>query len=158
MDVAPGPGFLFHEHNMVIRQYAPRDQDQVISLWEKCDLVSPLNSPAEDISRKMRVNPELFLVGVREGRVIASVMGGYEGHRGWVNYLAVDPHHQRCGFGRQIMNHIERLLRAKGCPKINLQIRSTNLEVLAFYRSLGFSDDNVVSLGKRLGNDLASSP
>ncbi len=80
-------------------------------------------------------------------------MAGYEGHRGWINYLAVSPEHRRKGYGRQIMAEAERLLRAAGCPKINLQIRSPNKDVIAFYRSIGFAVDDVVSMGRRLDAD-----
>jgi len=80
-------------------------------------------------------------------------MVGYEGHRGWINYLAVRPDCQRQGHARQIMEEAERLLREAGCPKINLQIRSTNTEVIAFYKSIGYRVDDVVSMSKRLGAD-----
>jgi ribosomal protein S18 acetylase RimI-like enzyme len=80
-------------------------------------------------------------------------MVGYEGHRGWINYLAVSPDHQRKGYGRLLMDEAERLLRKEGCPKINLQVRTTNAAVLAFYKALGYGQDEVVSLGKRLEND-----
>jgi ribosomal protein S18 acetylase RimI-like enzyme len=80
-------------------------------------------------------------------------MAGYEGHRGWINYLAVAPENQRAGFGRQIMKEAERRLRASGCPKINLQIRSSNRSAIDFYRALGYIQDEVVSMGKRLEND-----
>ena len=95
----------------------------------------------------------MLLMGTLEGRLIASVMAGYEGHRGWINYLAVAPDMRRRGYGQQIMEHAERLLRARGCPKINLQVRSTNREVIEFYRRLGFAEDEVVSMGKRLVTD-----
>ena len=109
--------------------------------------------PVRDIERKLLVNPELFLVGELDGKVIATCMAGYEGHRGWINYLAVAPQHQRKGFAREIMQHAESLLRAAGCPKINLQVRSTNAAVIAFYEQLGFQIDAVTSLGKRLVSD-----
>ena len=80
-------------------------------------------------------------------------MAGYEGHRGWINYLAVEPGRQRAGLGRALMAEAERLLCAAGCPKINLQVRSTNAAVIAFYRRLGYAEDAVVSLGKRLESD-----
>lgn len=113
----------------------------------------PQNDPAADIARKMRVNPEWFLVGEVEGTVVASCMAGYEGHRGWINYLAVHPDHRRMGLARQMMEHAEELLRAAGCPKINLQVRKTNAAVIAFYEALGFGVEEVVSLGKRLKHD-----
>jgi ribosomal protein S18 acetylase RimI-like enzyme len=101
----------------------------------------------------LKVRPDLFLVGHLEAELVASVMVGYEGHRGWINYLAVSPAHQRKGFGRQMMAQAEQLLLAEGCPKINLQIRTSNAQVLAFYRAIGYLEDDVVSLGKRLESD-----
>jgi ribosomal protein S18 acetylase RimI-like enzyme len=138
---------------MDIRSYRPDDRDDVIRLWRDCGLVVPQNDPGKDIARKLKVNPEWFLVGELDSRIVASCMAGYEGHRGWINYLAVSPEHRRRGLARQIMAEAERLLRAAGCPKINLQIRSANMDVIAFYRSIGFVIDDVVSLRKRLEVD-----
>lgn len=138
---------------MQIRPYREADEDAVIRLWEHCELTRPWNDPRRDIARKRAVRPDLFLVGEVEGEVVATVMAGYEGHRGWINYLAVHPDHQRRGLGRAIMVEAERLLAAAGCPKINLQVRMSNQAVIAFYRSLGYAVDDVVSLGKRLVQD-----
>ena len=138
---------------MKIREYRNSDKQAIISLWDECGLIAPQNDPAKDIERKLKVDPELFLVGVDEGEIVASVMGGYDGHRGWINYLAVKPSAQRKGYGQLIMEAVETLLTQKGCPKINLQVRTTNESVIAFYEALGFGNDNVVSLGKRLEND-----
>jgi len=138
---------------MQIRSFQTLDQDAVIDLWRKCELVRPVNDPAKDIRRKLAVNPELFLVGTIGGRIIATAMVGYEGHRGWINYLAVHPDHRLNGYGRQIMAEAEKHLRALGCPKINLQVRTDNPAVIEFYRSIGFNVDHVVSLGKRLEHD-----
>ena len=129
------------------------DAEEVIALWRACGLVVPWNDPRRDIARKMAVQPELFLVGAIEGRLVATVMAGYEGHRGWLNYLAVAPDCQRRGLGREIVEHAIEKLRALGCPKVNLQVRASNAEVIAFYESLGFKVDDVVSLGMRLIND-----
>lgn len=96
----------------------------MVALWRQCNLVRPTNDPHKDIRRKLRVRPDLFLVGLLEGKIVASVMAGYEGHRGWLNYVAVAPEHQRSGVGRALMEEAERLLRAEGCPKINLQVRT----------------------------------
>jgi ribosomal protein S18 acetylase RimI-like enzyme len=95
----------------------------------------------------------MFFVGLLDERLIASVMAGYDGHRGWINYLAVHPDYQRSGFGRMMMQKAEESLRAAGCPKINLQVRSSNVAVIEFYKTLGFKADDVVSLGKRLEPD-----
>ena len=135
---------------MEITEYQEKHAEAVIELWFKCRLVVPSNNPRRDIERKLGVDRDLFLVGSLNGKVIASVMGGYEGHRGWINYLAVDPANRRNGYGRLIMKEVERRLRAKGCPKINLQVRATNDGVIRFYQSLGYSDDNVIGLGKGL--------
>jgi ribosomal protein S18 acetylase RimI-like enzyme len=136
-----------------IRSFTIEDEKAVIELWQKCDLVRSWNNPRADIVRKLKVNPELFVVGVLDGKIIAAAMGGYEGHRGWVNYLAIDPSYQHKGFGRQIMQDIEKRLLALGCPKINLQVRNGNTSALEFYNRIGYKDDNVISLGKRLISD-----
>ena len=138
---------------MKIRSFTIEDEKAVIELWQKCDLVRSWNNPRADIARKLKVNPELFVVGVLDGKIIAAAMGGYEGHRGWVNYLAIDPSYQHKGFGRQIMQDIEKRLLALGCPKINLQVRNGNTSALEFYNRIGYKDDNVISLGKRLISD-----
>lgn len=95
----------------------------------------------------------MLLIGEKDGRVVASVMAGYEGHRGWINYLAIEPSHRKQGLGRQLMRHVEQLLIEKGCPKTNLQIRSSNDNVKAFYNAIGYTEDPVISMGKRLIKD-----
>ncbi len=115
----------------------------------------PWYDPSKDIDRKLKVDPDLFLTGHIDGKVVASVMGGYEGHRGWINYLAVLPEYQKLGYGREIISAIEKKIAERGCPKINLQIRSHNTGVIEFYRHLGYSDDEVVSFGKKLIVDSA---
>lgn len=138
---------------MIIRTYQPADEEAVIELWRQCGLVVPQNNPRLDIHRKLSVSPELFLVGAIKARIVATVMAGYEGHRGWINYLAVSPTLQKSGHGREIMDYAESLLRARGCPKINLQIRTSNVRVIEFYKRLGYHVDEVVSMGKRLARD-----
>jgi ribosomal protein S18 acetylase RimI-like enzyme len=138
---------------MEIRPFHLSDESAVVELWQKCELVRPVNDPARDIRRKLSVNPELFLLGTIDGKVIASVMAGYEGHRGWINYLAVHPEHRLKGYGRQILAEAEKRLRILGCPKINLQVRTANRTVLEFYQRIGYHLDEVISLGKRLEHD-----
>jgi ribosomal protein S18 acetylase RimI-like enzyme len=136
------------------RPYRPADEAEVIGLWQRCGLTRPWNDPAKDIRRKLAEQPELFgVLPGEDGQVTGTVMAGYEGHRGWINYLAVDPSRQGQGLGRQLMDWAEARLRERGCPKINLQVRRGNEAVLAFYAALGYADDNVVSLGKRLEHD-----
>jgi ribosomal protein S18 acetylase RimI-like enzyme len=138
---------------MQIRPFQPEDEEAIVSLWRRCDLVRPWNDPRKDIRRKRRVRPDWFLVGVLDGQIVASVMAGYEGHRGWLNYLAVAPEHQRRGFARAIVTEAERLLREAGCPKINLQVRAANPSGIEVYRRLGYTVDDVVSMGKKLEHD-----
>jgi ribosomal protein S18 acetylase RimI-like enzyme len=140
-------------NDLVIRPYRLKDEAGVVQLWLQCNLVVPQNNPERDIKRKLRVNPEWFLVGVLGGHIVATCMAGYEGHRGWINYLAVSPHHRRQGIGRRIMEEAEKQLSAAGCPKINLQVRETNRAVIQFYERIGYTRDLVVSMGKRLEND-----
>jgi ribosomal protein S18 acetylase RimI-like enzyme len=138
---------------MIIRPYADADQAQVVALWQTCELTRPWNDPVKDIARKQQVRPEWFLVGELDGQVIASVMFGYEGHRGWMNYLAVGPQYQSKGYAHALIEKGESLLLAAGCPKISLQVRSSNAKVIAFYQSLGYAQDDAISLGKRLISD-----
>ena len=138
---------------MEIRPYRESDQDAAVALWRECELVKPWNDPVKDIHRKLGIQRDLFLVGVMDGRLVATVMAGFEGHRGWVNYLAVAADCRQQGFGRLLMDEAEARLRAMGCPKISLQIRRSNADVVAFYRSIGYAEDDVVSMGKRLIED-----
>ena len=138
---------------MKIRAFSPADQSTVIALWDACGLTRPWNDPASDIARKLTMQADGFLVGELGGEVIASAMFGYDGHRGWVNYLAVSPERRGRGYGAQLMAHGEAWLMTKGCPKLTLQVRRGNADVLKFYAKLGYGDDEVVSLGKRLISD-----
>ena len=138
---------------MQIRRYDELDLGEVIALWQECGLVVPQNDPAKDIQRKLLVDRDLFLVGAIDTGMVATVMGGYDGHRGWINYLAVKPAQQRHGYGQAMMDAIEIRLRDKGCPKINLQVRAANNDVIAFYAALGYATYRVVGLGKRLEYD-----
>jgi ribosomal protein S18 acetylase RimI-like enzyme len=135
---------------MQIRPFRAGDEEQVVALWRRCGLVRPWNDPRKDIAAKLREQPELFLVGTVGDEVVASAMAGYDGHRGWINYVAVAPERRGAGHGRAIMEHAERLLRERGCPKVCLQIRRENAEVAAFYAGQGYREDDVISMGKRL--------
>ena len=140
---------------MDIRSFRPADEPAVVALWSACGLIRPWNDPCKDIQRKLAVHDSGFLVGTVNERVIASVMAGYEGHRGWINYLAVDPIHQRNGYGRQMMLAAERFLTAAGCPKVALLLRAENAGVKSFYQKLGYAADDVICLGKRFERDDA---
>lgn len=136
---------------MTIRPYRERDEDQVVRLWQTVFPDDPAwNIPAVDIQRKLTVQRSLFLVGEVAGEVVATVMAGFDGHRGWVHRVAVSPKCQRRGLGRAVMIEAEKRLSEVGCAKVNLQVRTTNHAVVEFYRSLGYATDDRISMGKRL--------
>ena len=138
---------------MNIRPYMNHDQSAVIELWGSCDLIRPWNDPRLDIERKVSVDPERFLVGELDNQIIGSIIVGYDGHRGWINYLAVAKQHRRKGHGGLLVAHAESILLEAGCPKLNLQIRSDNPAAVEFYIAMGYMEDEVLSLGKRLISD-----
>ena len=144
--------------NLEIRPFVESDADAVIALWERSGLLRPWNDPRKDIARKLKVQRELFLVGVAEGAVVACLMAGYDGHRGWINYVGVDPAHRRRGYGRAIVLDAERRLHEIGCPKVNLQVRRDNPEAVAFYGSLGYAEYYVFDFGKWLEKDGEQPP
>ena len=138
------------EMSFEIVRYTVEFQDVVVDLWRRCNLIVPQNDPVEDINRKLDFQPELFFVGLLDGKVVGSVMVGYKGHRGWINYLAVLPEFQRRGYGRKLAQKAINELKRIGCPKVNLQVRGTNTQVIDFYKHFGFKEDDVISLGMRL--------
>jgi ribosomal protein S18 acetylase RimI-like enzyme len=141
----------------ILRAFRSNDREAVLSLWQACDLVRAPNDPDTDIDRKLARDAENLLVLEEGSRVIATVMVGYDAHRGWINYLAVSPQRRCEGLGRSLVEAAEDRLRLLGCAKVNLQVRSSNASVLGFYRRLGFFVDDVVSMGKRLESGDASS-
>jgi ribosomal protein S18 acetylase RimI-like enzyme len=138
---------------MRIRPFQGGDEAPVVALWTQCGLTRSWNDPHKDIARKLKIQPELFLVGTVDATIVATVMAGYEGHRGWINYLAVAPALRGRGYARSLMHSAEELLLARGCPKINLQVRASNAEAVVFYQHLGYEQDHSVTLGKRLIRD-----
>ena len=141
------------ESSLLIRPFKEGDEEALVSLWNMCKLTVPWNNPYKDIARKLKVQAELFLVGYLEDKLITSVMAGYDGHRGWINYFAVHPDFQGRGYGKQLMNNVENGLRELGCPKINLQIREGNDKVFSYYQKLGFVEEKRINMGKRLEDD-----
>ena len=139
------------EEQYIIRPFKLEDKNSVVELWKICRLTRPWNNPEKDIERKLNVQSEMFLVLEIEGSVIGSVMAAYDGHRGVINYLAVHPGYQKKGYGKILMTHVEQELLNKGCPKINLLVRSDNLNIKRFYKSLHYDEqDDVKVFGKRL--------
>lgn len=133
-----------------IRAFDLADTEPVVSLWQETGLTRPWNNPYQDIARKLRVQPELFLVAVDDGALVGSVMAGYDGHRGWLYYLASAPERRGQGIGRRLVERAEELLIDMGCPKVQLMVRTENVEVHDFYASLGFEPFQTWNTGKRL--------
>ncbi len=134
---------------MHIRSYEHSDEGAVIALWKEVfPYGEPRNKPAKVIRQKLASGCDLFFVAQAENNVVAAVMGGYDGHRGWVYHLAVDPQYRSQGIGAALMSHLERELAKRGCPKVNLQIHGSNGAVAAFYEKLGYAIENRVSMGK----------
>ena len=133
-----------------VREFRDADEQAVVDLWRAAGLVRPWNDPHRDIARKKQVQRELFLVAEDAGGVVGSAMAGYDGHRGWVYYVAVAESHRGAGTGRLLMAEVEVRLLALGCPKVNVQVRGGNEPVAAFYDRLGYAPDGATGLGKRL--------
>lgn len=135
---------------MEISELRDDDVAAVVALWERCGLVRPPNDPHADIRRARGASAATVLVGRTDGAVVATAMAGFDGHRGWVYYLAVEPARQRSGLGRAMLDAAESWLRARGAPKIMLMVGCDNAAVLGFYEALGYAPSPVVALGKLL--------
>ncbi len=148
VSVQPSPTITY-------RGFIPSDTDDLVALWEACGLTRTWINSHDEIAIKAAEDPEGLMVAVASGndqpaQIVGSIMAGYDGHRGWINYLGVHPNWQRQGIARELMRHAEAYLRTRGAPKINLQVRRGNDAVLAFYDQIGYVDDDVIGLGKRL--------
>ena len=135
------------------RKFKKTDTEDVIKLWEKCKLIVPWNDPVKDIKRKLSIKDNLFIIGEINNKIIATAMAGYDGHRGYIYYLAVLPDLQKKGIGSSILSIIETKLHKLGCPKINLFVRNTNIKVKAFYKTNNYEIQDSQIYGKRLISD-----
>jgi len=136
---------------MQIRSYEEADEGQVVTLWREAFPDTPAhNDPVTDIRNKLNIQRELFIVAEHEYRIVGTAMAGFDGHRGWVYYVAVSKSQRRTGIGRALMSEVEARLKALGCPKLNLQVRGSNREVVEFYRALGYQVEDRISLAKHL--------
>jgi ribosomal protein S18 acetylase RimI-like enzyme len=136
---------------MQIRTYQDSDEDAVIALWSQVLPDSaPHNDPATAIRKKLAVERDLFFVAENAGKLLGMVMGGYDGHRGWIYSVATAPGQRRKGVGSALLRRLEAALIERGCLKVNLQVRSSNVDVIAFYEKLGYVVEERVSMGKRL--------
>jgi ribosomal protein S18 acetylase RimI-like enzyme len=133
-----------------IRPFEPADRAAVIALWRACDLTRPWNDPDSDIAFCMSKPESTILVGEQDGKIVASVMTGHDGHRGWLYYLAVEPSLQKSGFGRTMVTAAEDWLQARGVPKVMLMVRPENERVRAFYDALGYTEEPRVIFSRRL--------
>ena len=135
------------------RKFKKNDTEAVINLWKTCKLVVPWNDPLKDIKRKLSIKDNLFIIGEINKKIIATAMAGYDGHRGYIYYLAVLPELQKKGIGSSILSIVEKKLYKLGCPKINLFVRNTNIKVKAFYKTNNYKIQDSQVYGKRLIDD-----
>ncbi len=134
-----------------VRAFADGDREAVVALWrEAFPNDPPRNEPNAILDRKVPLGDGLVFVAERDGAVVGAVVAGYDGYRGWIYHLAVDPARRGEGIGSELMRAAEVELAARGCPKVNLQVRTSNPEAVAFYESLGYSTDATVSMGRVL--------
>jgi len=134
-----------------IRAYGEADLEAVVALWEACDLVRPWNDPAADIALCARSPGSALFIGEHDGQVIATVMTGSDGHRGWLYYLACAPSRRREGLARSMVAHAESwLARTQAIGKVQLMIRAENAPVRAFYARLGYEEEPRVVMARRL--------
>jgi ribosomal protein S18 acetylase RimI-like enzyme len=135
---------------MQIRDAGPADRDAVVAVWSEAHLTRPWNDPFADFDRALAGDTSTVLVGVDGGRPVAVAMVGDDGHRGWIYYVAVAAHRRGQGLGVAIVHAAEDWLRARGCPKVQLMVRTENEEVAGFYRAMDYEHTEVLVLGKFL--------
>ena len=135
---------------LTISAIADGDIPDVIALWQRCGSTRPWNDPAGDIALARRGEHSTVLVGRHDHMIVASVMVGHDGHRGWVYYVTVDPDRRHHGFGRAIMSAAEEWLRTRGILKLQLLVRKDNARVHAFYQSIGYYNQETVTFAKWL--------
>lgn len=135
---------------MNVVELAPDRIADAVHLWERTNLTRPWNDPVLDARRALNSPTSTILALMEDSHVIATAMVGHDGHRGWLYYVAVDPERQGQGIGRQLVQECTQWLQTMGVPKVQLMVRNENRAVIDFYTGLGFEDQNVVVLGKRL--------
>ncbi|MCW3475893.1 GNAT family acetyltransferase [Limobrevibacterium gyesilva] len=136
--------------NVQFRSYAPEDFAPVIALWQTCGLHPSRSDSAERLQHKQQRDPELFLVAEQDGRIVGTIMGSYDGRRGWINKLAVDAGQRGQGLARALIAEVEQRLKAIGCDKVNLLIEADNAAVAGFYARLGYANDALIFMEKWL--------
>ncbi len=137
---------------METRPYEESDEPDVVALWnEVFPDALPWNDPADNIRLKLAVQRDLFLVAMADSCLVGTAMAGFDGHRGWVYFVAVKPSHRKRGIATALMRAVEHALQSLGCPKLNLQVRSSNPDAVHFYERLGYAVEDHISMGKCLG-------
>jgi len=139
--------------NIDIAAAAGTDEEAVVELWRSCALVVTYNDPCADFRfARAKQNSDILLGKAPDGRIVASVMVGHDGHRGWLYYVAVAPDCRGLGFGSSIVQAAEKWLTDNGIAKVQLMVRETNAQVAGFYARLGFETAPRIVMQKRLGN------
>ena len=143
------------DHHLIMKEinyrlFSIKDKQSVLKLWKTCNLIVSWNDPEKDILRKLSVRDDLFILAEINKKIIATAMGGYDGHRGYIYYLAVLPEFQKKGVGSKILSVVEKKLLKIGCPKINLFVRNTNIQVKSFYKKNQYTFQESEIYGKRL--------
>lgn len=137
-------------NSLIIKTFSEKYRSEIINLWDKCNLLFPGNNPDNDIDIKVRFQPDLFFIGFYGEILVSSLMAGFDGHRGWLNYLGVLPDFRKKGYGKLMIDHAVDRLNNIGCPKINLQVRGSNTGVIEFYKKSGFYMHDVVCMQLKL--------
>ncbi|MEE2776680.1 MAG: GNAT family acetyltransferase [Acidobacteriota bacterium] len=153
-----GRATLFYEiarsARVEIRTYRSSDFDEIEALWTRVfPSTAPYHAAREVVRRMVDEAPDLFFVAALDGRLVGSVLAGWDGHRGWIYSMAVDPQRQRRGFGSKLLRHAVLALEQRGCPNVSLQIRADNDSVVQFYRRHGFDIEERISMGRTLHPD-----
>lgn len=134
-----------------VRQYQDKDEQALVRLWRQVlPCTAPHHDPSTSLKQKLAHDREGILVATMDDQIVGAVMGGFDGHRGWIYSLAVDVAHRRQGVGTALVQQMESLLRQRGCLKVNLQVHASTAEVIGFYEELGFEVQQIISMGKRL--------
>jgi len=132
----------------VISEAVLNDAAQIVELWNNVGLMRPWNDPNKDIELSLAAESSMLFKAQKGNVLIGTVMAGYDGHRGWIYYLAVDPAHQKQGVGRKLYDTALDWLKEKGAPKVQILIRADNTDVVSFYEALGFEKSTSVLMGK----------
>lgn len=143
--------------NCIVEYSDPHHRLAVIQLWKTVfndDM--PHNRPDLSIDKKLAVDDRLFFVALADDELVSTILAGYDGHRGWLYSVAVDPQQRGNGLGTRLVRHAEKALADLGCVKINLQIHTFNESVQAFYRTLGYTPELIISMGKRIDANVTA--